>query len=199
MEKFSELKDYMVGRLRNELDSSLTYHSARHTLDVIESTERLGVAENVNGEEMDLLLVAALFHDSGFLLSMDEHEAHGCILAREILPDHGFTTDAIDEICKLIMATKLPQTPENLLEQIICDADLDYLGRKDFFTLGEGLFTEFLSRGIVKDFCDWDNLQIKFLSGHRFFTQSSLALREPVKMQHLVQVKERIKDCNSVN
>lgn len=185
MKNFSELKNYVLGRLRTELDPSLTYHNARHTLDVMQSTERLAIAENVDEKNKDLLMVAALLHDSGFLLSMDDHEDHGCILAREILPGYEFSPEDIEEICKLIMATKLPQTPENLLEQIICDADLDYLGRKDFFTLGEGLFKEFLSRGIVKDFCDWDNLQIKFLSSHSYFTQSSLSLREPVKMKHL--------------
>ncbi len=185
-----------MGRLQTELNPCLTYHSARHTLDVLASTKRLGISENVNEEEMDLLMLAALLHDSGFLISMDEHEAHGCVLAREILPGYGFTQDTIDETCRLIMATKLPQTPENLLEQIICDADLDYLGREDFFTLGEGLFREFLSRSIIRDFCDWDNLQIKFLSNHRFFTQSSKTLREPVKLKHLAQIKERQKACN---
>lgn len=198
MKNFSELKDYVLGRLETELDPCLTYHSARHTIDVMQSTERLAVAENVDSRFKDLLMVAALFHDSGFLLSMDDHEDHGCILVREVLPDYGFSSEDIEEICKLIMATKLPQTPVNLFEQIICDADLDYLGRKDFFTLGEGLFTEFLARGIVKDFCDWDNIQIKFLSSHRYFTQCSLALREPVKQVHLEKIKERFKDCESV-
>ena len=198
MKNFSELKSYIIGRLEKELDPCLTYHSARHTLDVMQSTQRLAESEGVDSEQKDLLLIAALMHDSGFLLSMDDHEDHGCILAREVLPEYGFTTDQIEEICKLIMATKLPQTPENLLEEIICDADLDYLGRKDFFTLGEGLFHEFLARGIVKDFCDWDNLQIKFLSSHQYFTKSSIAEREPLKQEHLVQVKVRHKDCESV-
>lgn len=195
MKNIEALKHYILKRLELELDDSLTYHSVRHTRDVMASTERLAMAEKVNETDAAILEVGALLHDSGFLLSMDDHEEHGCILAREILPNYGFKVDEIEAICKLIMATKLPQIPGNILEKIICDADLDYLGRKDFFVLGEGLFHEFMARGIVKDFCNWDEIQISFLSQHKYFTESSISLREPVKMQHLEQVKARYQHC----
>jgi len=195
MKNIEALKKTILKRLELELDETLTYHSVRHTEDVMASASRLATAEQVNETDRKILEVAALLHDSGFLLSMENHEEHGCILAREILPGYGFEKDEINKICTLIMATKLPQQPESILEKIICDADLDYLGRKDFFVLGEGLFHEFLARGIVKDFCNWDKVQINFLSEHKYFTESSILMREPSKMKHLEMVKARYKNC----
>lgn len=86
------------------------------------------------------------------------------------------------------MATKIPQQPHNLLEQIICDADLDYLGRDDFYKIGETLRKEFLHYSIVNSDEEWETLQIKFLQNHHYHTISSQQLREPIKHQYLLQL-----------
>ena len=83
------------------------------------------------------------------------------------------------------MATKLPQTPATLLEKVICDADLDYLGRADFFEIGDGLRREFLKQGIIKTNQDWDQLQIKFLTSHQYHTATSRKLREKYKQGNI--------------
>jgi uncharacterized protein len=92
----------------------------------------------------------------------------------------------------MIRATKVPQTPQNQLEEIICDADLDYLGRSDFFKIGDGLYQEFLDQQIVTNEQQWDMLQVRFLENHRYFTKSSLQRRQEKKMQHLKAIKERV-------
>jgi uncharacterized protein len=86
---------------------------------------------------MTLLKTACLFHDIGFTISGQDHEERGCEIAEEVLPDLNYDSDQINRIKGMIMATKIPQTPNNKLEQIICDADLDYLGRDDFFSIGD--------------------------------------------------------------
>ena len=195
MKDFERLERDIIQRLETELDPTLTYHSAKHTADVIQSTQRLAEQEKVTEEEKALLKVAALLHDSGFLLSFEEHEAFGAKLAREILPGYGYAQDEIEVVCRLIMATRVPQEPKGLLEFIICDADLDYLGRPDFFETGDRLYHEFKARGIVKDYCSWDEIQIKFLEYHRYFTDTARATRADQKAVHLEKVRERLANC----
>ena len=111
----------------------------------------------------------------------------------EYLPGVGYSSEEIDIICKLIMATRVPHQPETLLEQIICDADLDYLGRDDFFTTGNKIFRELLEQGNIEDEKAWNELQVKFLTVHRYFTATSIALRQNVKLKHLELVKEMLR------
>jgi uncharacterized protein len=141
---------------------------------------------------LKLLLTAVMYHDCGFMIQANHHEALSCALAKESLPKFGYTTADIEMICGMIMATRLPQTPHNLLEQVICDADLDYLGRDDFFIIGDRLFKEFLFYGIVKDEMEWDQLQIRFLETHHYFTQTAINTRQAKKQQHLLLLKENI-------
>ena len=91
----------------------------------------------------------------------------------------------------MIMATKIPQSPKTLLEQIICDADLDYLGRDDFEPISNNLYKEFLTFKIIPEDCIWDHIQIKFFESHRYFTKTTLEKRNTAKLKHLAILKER--------
>jgi hypothetical protein len=103
----------------------------------------------------------------------------------------GFTLPEIEIICGMIRATKIPQQPQNKLEEIIADADLDYLGRDDFFTIGGQLFNELKARNVVKDESVWDQIQIKFLENHRYFTVTAQTLRAEQKEKHLQIIKAK--------
>jgi len=183
--RFDKAKDYILGRLKEELPLNLHYHSLNHTLDVLESSTIIAKAEGL--EEGDLLLVqtAALFHDSGFIYSSVEHESRGCKIAREALPKFDFNDEQIELICGMIMATKIPQNPKTKLEEIICDADLDYLGREDFKYIGNKLYLELKEQNIISNKEDWNKLQVKFLSTHRYHTNFSKIHREDVKNAYL--------------
>ena len=91
----------------------------------------------------------------------------------------------------MIMATRIPQSPTNLLEQIICDADLDYLGRNDFTPISENLYKEFMTFQIIPDNIVWDHIQIKFFESHHYFTKSAFDKRNEIKLKHLAMLKER--------
>jgi predicted metal-dependent HD superfamily phosphohydrolase len=181
---------YILSKLRHGLPRERTYHNFSHTLDVYRSAVALAMQNDIEGVELDLLRTAALYHDSGFLKDDHEHEEAGCQLAREALPQFGYTPELIDRVCGLIMATKIPQRPGDLLGQILCDADLDYLGRSDFFRIGTTLYWEFRHYGIVKNERDWNELQVRFMTSHVYFTATSRAEREPLKQRHLQKVKE---------
>jgi hypothetical protein len=92
----------------------------------------------------------------------------------------------------MIMATRIPQTPHNLLEEILADADLDYLGRDDFFIIGNRLYDELAMYGIVNDRYDWNRLQVRFLENHHYFTQTAIRMRKAKKEEHLQLIKSQI-------
>jgi len=190
--EFEKVKKFILAKLRKELPRSLTYHSLGHIKDVYKAAQKLAKLEGISGEELTLLLTAVLFHDSGFLIQQKEHERVGCEIARKHLPDYGYTESQIERICGMIMATRIPQTPHNKLEQIICDADLDYLGRDDFFTIGNTLYDELCMYGLLQTENDWNKLQVRFLEGHHYFTDSAIKLRKAKKDEHLAFVRSRI-------
>lgn len=183
-----EFKTIKLGVLRQLalLHPTLTYHSPAHTIDVLVQCERIAAAEGLTDvRRLFLLRVAALYHDIGFLNRYAEHEEESCRIFLADAVRHTFSEEEKNDVLHMIMATRLPQQPSTLLERIICDADLDYLGRPDFMIIGDRLRREFISHGIVADDDGWQALQLRFLHAHQYHTASSQALREPVKQQHL--------------
>lgn len=193
-EQYKAVHEVITKKLQNELPSHLTYHSAQHTLNVLEAAEHLVETEKIPASEQWLLLTAVLFHDTGFLKSYKNHEEHSCEIAREILPGFKYSSPAIDRICKLIMATKLPQAPTNHLEQVICDADLYYLGSANFFRDSENLFKEFRAEEIVTNREEWNMKELVFLNTHQYFTATAIAEKGTKKKQYLKQVRDRWKN-----
>ena len=182
---FEKIKTNLLAKLKG-LSPYLTYHCIEHTLDLLEQCERIALEEGITNErDLLLLKVAALYHDSGFLETYAEHEKKGCEIFLEDAANLDFTEKEKEIICGLIMATKIPQQPNTLMEKVICDADLDYLGRDDFFTIGDTLRKEFLHYKIVPDNDTWEKLQLKFLQNHRYHTKASQKQREPFKQQNL--------------
>jgi hypothetical protein len=140
----------------------------------------------VRGADLTLVKTAALYHDAGFVENHHaNHEIVGCRIARESLPGFAYSARQIETICSMIMATKIPQSPQTLLERILCDADLDYLGRPDFYTIGNSLFEELQAYHLLQGEQAWNRLQVNFLSAHRFHTHTNKTLREPVKQRYL--------------
>ena len=182
-------KAYILAKLKSELPPQRTYHSLEHTLDVYASVIGIAEQEGVTGEGLALLKIAALYHDAGFTVQDLDHEVAGCAIVREQLPRFGFTSPQIELICDMIMSTRIPQTPRNKLGRILCDADLDYLGRNDFERIGTTLFNEMRTYGVLKTEREWNELQVRFLERHRYFTTTNKKMREADKQKHLERVK----------
>ena len=168
-----------------DLNPAHTYHSLEHTIDVIAQSNRIARAEGISEREIFLLNIAAIYHDTGFLRGYVNHEILSCEIFLEDAINFDITDVEKKLVCDLILATKVPQMPTTLLQQIICDADLDYLGRADFATISNNLKLEFLHFGIVADIPSWEKLQMKFLGNHQYHTKSSQRLREPAKKVHI--------------
>jgi len=188
--RYQIIKAEVLSLLSEQLDPRLTYHNLSHTKDVMRQVERIAAGENISDEnELMLLRVAALFHDSGFLYVYRHHEEKSCQIMEDHLDDGDFSVEEIARIRGMIMATQIPQTPHNLMEQIICDADLDYLGRDDFHVISNGLKEEFLVYNVINSEADWDPLQIGFFEAHNYFTATCRNDRTPKKLQHLHMLK----------
>jgi len=192
LRQFTDLQEIVLDRLEKELPPYLYYHNFKHTIDVINQAELIGYGEGVDDESILLLKTAALFHDAGHIIDYDEHEYNGTQLAREYLPKYRYTQDQIDRICELIMATKLPPDPKSLLESIMCDADLDYLGRSDFIPVSNTLYKELKEQDKIGSLNDWNKIQVKFLSNHQFFTKTALNLREVNKQMQVERIKKLV-------
>lgn len=183
---------FILAKLKDELPLQRTYHSFTHTLDVYQAAVAIAHAEGITGEELDLLRTAALFHDSGFINQNLDHEEASCTIVRENLPRFGYNKAQVEYVCAMIMSTRIPQSPRDKLSRILCDADLDYLGRPDFFHIGGSLFEELKSYGVLSTEREWNELQLMFIEKHRYFTPTNKRSREPVKQAHLDIVRQRL-------
>jgi len=190
--QFKQASEFIIDKLNKELPDHLTYHGIDHTLDVYNAAKNIGEQENITADEMTILLTAALFHDSGFVVTAKGHEEISCRIAREILPGYDYTGSEIDKICGLIMATQLPQNPKNHLEKILADADLDYLGRDDFFEIGDTLFDERSFAGSIEDKLTWNQSQLDFMKNHHYFTNTAINLRQLKKVANMDVIKAEL-------
>ncbi len=193
MIEYSNIEKHVISKLQECLPEFLTYHNINHTLDVLNQSINIAEKEGINSyDELLLLKIAALYHDTGFLYIYKEHEEKSCEIAWEELRQFDVPDDKIALVCEMIRATKIPQSPKSFLAQILCDADLDYLGRHDFYSIGEGLYKEFIHQKVVRNEIEWNKLQVSFLENHHYFTSSSKQNREELKQQHLNEVRLKI-------
>ena len=190
--QFTDLQEMMLDKLEKELPQNLYYHNVKHTVDVVTQAELIGIGEGVTDEELVLLKTAALFHDSGHIYDYNDHEHYSIKIAKEILPDYYYTQSQIAIISGLIMATKLPPEPKTKLEEIMCDADLDYLGRSDMIPISTSLYNELKERGNVASLVEWNKMQIRFISNHQYFTNTARSLREVNKQKQIERIRNLV-------
>lgn len=194
--------DEILQRLGAELPATRQYHSVQHTQDeVLPAAERLADAICISADQKKLLLAAAAFHDTGYINGPDEgHEERSIKIAQETLPSYGYTAEQLNTIAGIIRATRWPQRPCNLVEQIMSDADLAMLGHpwEKFFARSNRLRAEMEAvRGqpILEE--DWYRGQIEFLSSHTYFTEAARALFGEKKDINITKMRERLNADNS--
>lgn len=191
MNPFDKIYDKIISDLENNLPAYLTYHCPDHTRLVLEKTILIAEMEMVSDRELLLLKIAAIYHDTGYLNSVEDHEVESCKIAESQLPEFGFGKTEISQICGMIMATKIPQQPKSRLEGILADADLEYLGTSEFEVISEKLYTEMKHFKPDLTLNQWYNIQINFISKHHFHTAYCLKNRDLYKSENLRKIKEK--------
>ena len=178
--------EYIRDLFRDELPDGIKYHDADHTLHptkgVVAVANSIAVSENISEHDRELLIAAAYFHDTGYIREYDKNEPIAARMAGRILKLIGYGPEEIEKIQKMIMATDLAREPQTHVEEILCDADLDNLGRDDFFELDGKLREGRGTRGLdVSDDAKWYRGTLEILRRHKYYTETQKRLREEGK------------------
>lgn len=194
---YSKVRVYVETQLKN-LSDKLKYHSAWHTFnDVLPAVERYAKKYDLSNEENILLKTAAIFHDAGYLKKYNDNEPIAASLAVTELPKYNYSSAQVMVVKQLILVTAMPQDPKTLLEEIICDSDLDSLGRDDFFELSMNLLTELRNFGYKITKQEWLCKQHEFLNKHTYFTDSAKILRNKGKMKNINLIMSLVNESRS--
>ncbi len=181
-----EAVEKFVSDLTQGLPEGFYYHNWEHTLDVVEQAVLYAQEQRLPGDAILLLRTAALLHDSGFSRDYDGHEKASADIAKEVLPGFGYTQGDIESIVKMILATRWPQSPHTPLEETLCDADMDNLGRDDFFEKSADLRRE-LHAVCSLEYTDpqWHRVMFEMLESHSYFTLSARQRRDTGKIDNI--------------
>ena len=186
MKGYNKIRKKTLEILNSQLPEELYYHDINHTLDVLKNCNKYIKRDKIDSHD------AALLHDIGFIESNEDHEITGGRIAEKLMKAYGFLKKDIDIVVGLILVTRIPQIPKNQLEKVICDCDLDYLGRSDFYSISDLLFRELKLMSVINSKREWNKFQIKFLEAHNYHTQFALKNRQPHKEARIAELKELV-------
>ena len=193
---FNGLRNFAIEKLKTELDPRLVYHSPAHTLAVESAVLKYAELEKLSDHELFLVQTAAIFHDTGFLIQYDNNEEYGVQLLREFAPQYGYEEEDLAVIETLILSTAAGIEPSNLLEKIMADADLDYLGRPDYHYTADLLFEEMDTFVTKLPIIEKLNIQLDYLENkHNYYTVSARNVRNPGKQKRIKELKKMIKSA----
>lgn len=194
---FEDISLYVSTLFKEESPAENVYHDFTHTQEVVEAAQKIGKASNLSDSELEIVIIAAWFHDTGYVRKGEGHEQLSAENAKYFLKNHSYPSENISKVVDCIMATKIPHNPNNLMEQVICDADLHHLGKKSFFERNE-LFRielELKSNGQLTEL-DWLNKNIIFFFKHKFFTQYARDKYEEQKNINLRKIQKQLRKYN---
>jgi len=176
--RLGDLEDLVFGSILKDLPDSLHFHKVEQVQKVYNQAFLLCRAEEIDQYDRLLVRTAALMLFTGLTQSYNNYENRSAVLSREILPDFQYSETQIDQICNLILATKLPFDPQNRLENVLIDAKMDYIGRPYYTSRIKLLFQELKETGAKINGQQFKNQQIELLDKFEFFTVAGQRLRE---------------------
>lgn len=190
---------YIRELFRDELPDGIKYHNADHTLHptrgVVAAANNLALLESISEHDRELLIAAAYFHDAGYIREYGRNEPVAARMAGRILKLIGYEPDEVEKVQKMILATDPEVEPKTHVEKILCDADLDHLGREDFFELDEKLREGRRVRGIdISDDGTWYRSTLEFLKKHPYYTESQKKLREKGKQKNIKRLLKKLEN-----
>ena len=180
--------------LQNGTCRNLPFHNLAHTLEVIDKVSLISNAMGIQQKETDFIVIAACFHDIGYSETFKDHEEASKRLATQYLAKANYTKAEIDKVCSYIEATKMPQNPQDIYAEVICDADLFHLGTADFWYRNLLLRKEWeLFYDIKMSDKEWQLRNVKFLEEHQFKSTYGKEVLEKGKQENLDKLKQLIR------
>ncbi len=185
----TEIENYITDYFDKKIPEKYFYHDLQHTLNVVNAVEEIGRGYDLEPRELELLQVAAWFHDTGYDQGAKGHERRSADYAIAYLKDKGFSADELSTIEGVILVTKLPQKPETLLQEIICDADLSHLGKKSYWDrCGRVRHEMAATQSRIMSELEWVDFELGFMENHSYFTEVSKDLYNKRKKKHIRQL-----------
>jgi class 3 adenylate cyclase len=176
--RLQDVQDEVIEKLINEFPQNLYFHNVERVKELINLVDLYSRAEEMGDEDKLVVKTAALLSDVGYIQSYEEHEEHSIEFAKDFLSRFKYNQEQIDKICTLIDITKQNRKPQNKLEEILLDAEMNYLSRADFVSLNEQFFNEQFEHGKIDSKEDWVKMQVVLLSNHKYYTQVANVLRD---------------------
>jgi len=191
-----ETESYITDYFAKHISSEYVFHDLEHTVQTVAAARTLGEGFQLDDRDILLLLLATWFHDTGYSEGPKEHEERSCNNA-----DHFLRGKISDEelliVFSLIRATKVPQAPQTVLEQIICDADLSHLGMEIYWDRTGKLRQEFiLARKTVMSEQDWVDFELNFMLNHNYHTVVANEFFNKRKAKHIQQLLKQKRRLN---
>ncbi|GGG99862.1 Pycsar system effector family protein [Mucilaginibacter phyllosphaerae] len=192
-ELLQKVRDYALQYYKKHADDRLVYHDKEHTEGMVTAAAQIGNHYQLNDRDFFIIQTAAWFHDLGYMVDLEHHEAQSAVLAQNFLQKYNAADEDIEAVKSCIMATKMPQKPASLLDMIVCDADLFHLGTDDFFKNDKKLFKE-MKALYATDMSklEWRQKSIKFLEGHHYHTDYCQVLLNSGKQENLNILKNKV-------
>lgn len=189
----SAAQDFVSDLFINKVDKAIHFHTLQHTQEVLAGCERMADYYHLEDEDRFALMLAAWFHDTGYSSGKAlGHENVSVEFATKFLTEHQVNQNIINKVVGCINATRLPQNPHTLIEQIICDADLFHLGTSDFKEKNRLLREELNDFGKLDlSKKDWRKKNIEFLTKHKYFTSYANENLDPLKQVYLQQLNKK--------
>lgn len=191
---------YVLNLLSGKLPSEYYYHNIDHTIDVVNTAKLIADNSNVSPTDTEMLLIACWFHDSGLTQIYQGHEDISVILAENFLFGISYPQPKINIIKRIILATKMPHIPCDILEKIISDADISHMGKDNFDARSHQLRMEWeivYNRTYSEE--EWLDINIRFLGDNLFFSDYCIQEMNPVRLKNLEIYKKRLYDLKKIN
>ena len=183
---------YVEALIRERKPEWVKYHGFHHAKSVVEACRVIGAASHLGEEDLEVVVLAAWFHDVGYVEGIDRHEERSVDMAIAFLKENGYPEEKIAQLSGCVLATQIPQRPKNLLEEVLCDADIAHLAREDFLELSELVRQEIEHRMSIKlTEEEWLTMNIDFVAGHRYFTDYAKTVFEGQRRRNLAILKEK--------
>lgn len=185
--------DYVLKLLVKKMSPKFLYHGIYHTLEVVHNCKVIGFNSQMTPEEYEDVVIAAWFHDTGFIERAEGHEKISAQLANKFLTKHNHPEERIKKITKCIKRTNLAKEPRELMDMVLRDADVAHLGREDFIVKQELLRLEIEAcSGTNYSNKQWDEINYSFLSAHQYYTTYARSIFNNEKQMNLDMLKIRL-------
>ncbi len=192
-----DAEQYVRHYINEHFPDEFVYHNFDHTRQVVEASLEISLGFDLSEKKRELLLLAAWFHDTGYAHGAKNHEGKSCEIAKDFLSKYNYTENELQTIFNCILATKVDAQTQNLLEEIICDADLSHLGKKSYWNLSGRLRQELTTtQNMILSEQEWVTMELNFLKSQQYNTYVAHELYIKRKQKHLRQLTKRLLRLN---